>query len=275
MSPSGNHLDNDADCHFAASTIAAVINFPLWRASAIAQSGFKLEGSNFIIRYYKAMQPPYRGVLATIIGMSWARGAIFYGSESGKKFLKSVGIYGPLAQTLPPLVIGTCVQIINMPLVRATITIQDPASNLNSVSAALSHIYQTKGFIALWHGVSAGILKTVPKYITAVVVKDFMEDKLPHVDPLDKIGNLYRSATKSIAAGIAGAVLTNPLDVIRNEMFKTDLPIGQTCRKLYNQEGWAFLTRGMASNVTAVAIPIAVTIFMTDMLKALKYKHFV
>jgi hypothetical protein len=34
----------DAVCHFAASTIAAIINFPLWRASAIAQSGFKLEG---------------------------------------------------------------------------------------------------------------------------------------------------------------------------------------------------------------------------------------
>lgn len=25
--------------HFSASTIAAIINFPLWRASAIAQSG--------------------------------------------------------------------------------------------------------------------------------------------------------------------------------------------------------------------------------------------
>lgn len=34
----------DAVSHFAASTIAAIINFPLWRASAIAQSGFKLEG---------------------------------------------------------------------------------------------------------------------------------------------------------------------------------------------------------------------------------------
>ena len=39
-----------------------------WRASAIAQSGFKLEGDNFIIRYYRAViQPPYRGVLATVL----------------------------------------------------------------------------------------------------------------------------------------------------------------------------------------------------------------
>jgi hypothetical protein len=68
----------DADCHFAASTVAAVINFPLWRASAIAQSGFKLEGSNFVVRYYQAaVKPPFKGLGATIFGMSWARGAIF------------------------------------------------------------------------------------------------------------------------------------------------------------------------------------------------------
>jgi hypothetical protein len=82
MSP--NAADKDADCHFAASFVAAIINFPLWRASAIAQSGFKLEGANFIVRYYKAvMQPPYRGVMATMLGMTWARGAIFYGSDAG------------------------------------------------------------------------------------------------------------------------------------------------------------------------------------------------
>lgn len=68
----------DADCHFAASTVAAIINFPLWRASAIAQSGFKLEGSNFVVRYYQAaVKPPFKGLGATIFGMSWARGAIF------------------------------------------------------------------------------------------------------------------------------------------------------------------------------------------------------
>jgi hypothetical protein len=73
-------MGHDADfaCHFAASTLAAVINFPLWRASAIAQSGFKLEGSNFIIRYYHAaVKPPFKGLAATIAGMAWARGAIF------------------------------------------------------------------------------------------------------------------------------------------------------------------------------------------------------
>eukprot|EP01031_Cornospumella_fuschlensis_P041851 gene41851-51087_t len=63
-----------------------------WRASAIAQSGFKLEGSNVLVRYYRAvMQPPYKGVLATMLGMTWARAAIFFGSDVGKLYMKERG----------------------------------------------------------------------------------------------------------------------------------------------------------------------------------------
>ena len=70
--------ESDADCHFAASTFAAILNFPFWRAAAIQQSGFKLEGSNMFVRYYKAVvRPPFKGLVATIGGMAWARGAIF------------------------------------------------------------------------------------------------------------------------------------------------------------------------------------------------------
>jgi Mitochondrial carrier protein len=131
--------------------------------------------------------------------------------------LTQMGIYGPIAQTLPPLIIGTVVQVVNMPLVRATITIQDPKSDMKNTWAALVYIYNTRGVSGLWHGVSAGILKTVPKYVTAIVVKDFMEDHLPHGDSKDKTTQLTRSAIKAVTAGMAGAILTNPLDVIRNE----------------------------------------------------------
>ena len=49
---------------------------------------------------------------------------------------------------------------------------------------------------------------------------------------------LNRSAAKSVAAGIAGAALTNPLDVIRNEMFKFDETFGQTVARLLRTEGY-------------------------------------
>jgi hypothetical protein len=150
-------------------------------------------------------------------GMTWARAAIFFGSDMGKKTLLDAGCNPAIAQTFPPFAIGTLVQIINMPLVRSTITIQNPQSTLNSVSAAMIHIYQTRGLAGLWHGCSAGILKTVPKYICAVTVKDYMEERLPVVEKHDKVAVLQRSAIKSVMAGVAGAALTNPLDVLRNE----------------------------------------------------------
>lgn len=263
---------NDAIYHFAASGIAAIVNFPLWRASAIAQSGFKTEGASVLARYYRAvMQPPYRGVAATMFGMTWARAAIFFGSDVGKDYMKRLGYNAALCQTVPAFLIGSFVQVANMPLVRATITIQDPTCKLTSVRAALVHIYSTKGVSGLWHGVSAGIMKTVPKYITAVAVKDYMEEVLPMAEHGDKNAAMLRSGIKSVTAGVAGAVLTNPLDVLRNEMFKTDLGLKDSLNKLMKEQGWRFMARGITSNTTAVAVPIAVTIFMTDMMMTWKY----
>jgi hypothetical protein len=105
----------------------------------------------------------------------------------------------------------------------------------------------------------------VPKYCTAVIVKDLMQVYLGEPDPNSKSDKLTKSAYKSVAAGVAGAVLTNPLDVIRNEMFKTHLKLGATVRHLYQELGMSFLWRGMGKNTIAVAIPVACTIFLTDM----------
>jgi hypothetical protein len=264
---------DDPELHFIASFIAAIVNFPLWRAAAIGQSGFKVEGSNFMVRYYNAvLQPPHRGVIATMLGMTWARGFIFFGSDVGKRLLSDAGFSTTVSTALPPALCGTFVQIANMPIVRATITIQNPSSPIVTVRQSLVNIYNTKGVKGLWHGTSAGILKTVPKYMTAVAMRDYMESVLPKVDPTDRNANLTRAAIKSSAAGVAGAALTNPLDVIRNEMFKTDLGLGVTVRSLWKKEGMSFFSRGLASNMTAVAIPIAVTIFLTDIMKGFKYQ---
>ena len=125
------------------------------------------------------------------------------------------------------------------------------------------------GLGGLWHGTSAGILKTVPKYCTAIMVKDYMEKYLPQIDPSSPTADrdrLWRSAAKSATAGVAGAALTNPLDVIRNEMFKTNKSLSQTVELLYKELGYSFLTRGLGKNMVAVAIPVGCTIFFTDAL---------
>eukprot|EP01036_Dinobryon_divergens_P028101 gene28101-36993_t len=55
-------------------------------------------------------------------------------------------------------------------------------------------------------------------------------------------------------------------------MFKTDLSLSSTFKKLVREEGWRFMTRGITSNTTAVAIPIAITIFATDILTELNFR---
>ena len=64
--------------------MSAIINFPLWKAAAIGQSGFALTANSVAAQVRVLFGPPYRGVAATMFGMTWARAAIFYGSDVGK-----------------------------------------------------------------------------------------------------------------------------------------------------------------------------------------------
>lgn len=262
--------------YLGASAGAAAINYPLWRASAVGQSGFavrmSIAGSTVppsISPYLYAFAPPYKGMFATILGMTWARAAIFWGSDYGREILAERKVPDVVATVVPPLLVSTAVQCINMPIVRASISLQNPDAHLPNTRSALKQIYESQGIKGLWHGTSAGILKTVPKYCTAVVVKDYMESILPLPDkssPTFEQDRLWRSATKSAVAGVAGAALTNPLDVIRNEMFKTNVSLLQTVKHLNEELGYAFLWRGMGKNMVAVAIPVSCTIFLTDQL---------
>ena len=67
--------------YFSASTLAAILNYPLWRASAVGQSGFRVVLNNkfastvppSLAPYFYAFAPPYKGLGATVMGMSWAR----------------------------------------------------------------------------------------------------------------------------------------------------------------------------------------------------------
>ena len=203
--------------YFLASAAAATINYPLWRASAIGQSGFHVPTTGrlvpqFIAPYVFALSPPYKGAVATVFGMTWARAAIFYGSDAGRDLMRSsrYNCSDLVSTVVPPLVVSTAVQFVNMPVVRATVTIQDPASQLPNVWASVKHIYRTHGVAGLWHGTSAGILKTVPKYCTAVIVKDVMEEWLEPPDPslssaAYKHEQLKKSAIKRLSICLGSA----------------------------------------------------------------------
>ncbi|CAB9518418.1 Mitochondrial carrier protein [Seminavis robusta] len=261
--------------YFCASALAATGCYPLWRSAAIGQSGFRVAAMHIggvtipptLTPYVYGFLPPYKGMVATVAGMTYARAAIFYFSDVGRQLLLDKGYSEATATVAPPLVMSTIVQLVNQPIVRATVTLQDPAYNLPNVVQSLKHLYRNHGVQGLWHGTTAGVLKTVPKYCTAIAVKDAMEARLPHPDPSSQSyesERLLRSAVKSITAGIAGAALTNPLDVIRNEQFKTHQGLVATTTSLWREMGLGFMTRGLGKNMIAVALPVGCTIFFTD-----------
>jgi len=262
--------------YFAASALASTLGYPLWRAAAIGQSGFRVHTihlggmvvPNSVTPYVYGFLPPYKGMVATVFGMTWARAAIFWLSDLGHDALLDLGYSASTATVLPPLAVSAAVQVANQPIVRSTVTLQDPKYKLPNVWESCKQIYRSHGIAGLWHGTTAGVLKTVPKYVTAIAIKDFMDNSvLPRVDPDSPSYNtdcLIRSFVKSSAAGIAGAALTNPLDVIRNEQFKTHQGIVRTTQQLWNRMGLSFLVRGLGKNLVAVAMPVGMTIFFTD-----------
>jgi len=267
----GNDKRDAPAAYLVGSALAAVVNFPLWKASAMAQSGFKTKSRGYFAAYAEALRPPYRGVAAVVGGMTWARFAIFYGSDVGRRFLEDTHVFekGSVAAiAVPPLIVSTGVQVVNQPIIRASIMLQDPEADFRAsqgTTDAVKRIARERGVGALWHGTSAGILKTVPKYCVAVLVKEQCERRLPDVDT--KLGKLVRDATKAVCAAVAGAVLTNPLDVIRNEMFKTDQSLVTVVKRLQGDYGTRWVARGADKNLVGVAVPVACTIFFTDQLR--------
>merc|ERR1740127_448012 len=83
--------------YFAASGVSALAFFPFWKAAAIGQSGYHVQGAGYWQKYFEAMKPPWRGSVVVIGGMTWARAAIFYGSDRGSRAMKDQGYNQALA----------------------------------------------------------------------------------------------------------------------------------------------------------------------------------
>jgi len=258
--------------YFTASGASALAFFPLWKAAAIGQSGYEVAGATPFQKYWQAMKPPWRGSLVVIGGMTWARAAIFYGSDVGSQWMRMQGFGTALSATVPSLLVSVFAQTVNQPFVRSSIMIQKPGEELASKTfpnmSMIKHLAASKGPSSLWLGLDAAILKTAPKYMVAVLIKDYMGQWLAPVDPANKNGVLIKSAKVAVTAGIAGAVLTNPLDVVRNEMFKTEEGMIPCMTRMTRETGAAWLFRGINKNWVAVAAPIASTIFLTDRFKS-------
>jgi len=130
------------------------------------------------------------------------------------------------------------------------------------VWAVLNHLWRTGGLTSLWLGTGVSIVRTAPKYVAAVAAKDKMEELLPPAE--DTRSAVLRSVKKSLAASVVGSVITNPLDVAQNEMYQTSESFFSTVKRLQREEGCRWMLRGCGKSVVASAMPLALTIFLTD-----------
>jgi hypothetical protein len=106
---------SDLVSYLTGAGLAAVVNFPLWKAAAIGQSGFRTRGTTFWQQLRVLFGPPYKGVVATMFGMTWARAAIFYCADLGKKKLLALGVNNQTATSVPAVAISTIVQARQLP----------------------------------------------------------------------------------------------------------------------------------------------------------------
>merc|ERR1719313_1250279 len=114
----------------------------------------------------------------------------------GSQWMKSQGFGKAISTTVPSLLVSSFVQVTNQPFVRTSVMLQNPGEPLAKETfpnfAMLRHLAKTKGLGSLWLGTNAGILKTAPKYMVAIWIKDGMGAYLAPVDKNDKSGQLMR-----------------------------------------------------------------------------------
>jgi hypothetical protein len=128
--------------------VSALVFFPFWKAAAIGQSGYAVGGTSYFSKYLQAMKPPWRGSMVVIGGMTWARAAIFYGSDTGKKYMTEKGYNAAVCATAPSLMMSVFAQTVNQPFVRSSIMLQNPGEPLAKKAmpnvAMLKHLVATK-----------------------------------------------------------------------------------------------------------------------------------
>ncbi|CAE7366552.1 Slc25a25, partial [Symbiodinium pilosum] len=222
--------------------VSSFVTFPVWKAATIGQSGYALRAKSALGRFLEAARPPYRGSFVVVSGRTWAQAMIFFGSDEGSRLLRRNGWSSTTASLLPPLLISAYVQVANQPFIRSSVMLQgDPqvkfAHSSNSPNlAVLRHLWRTEGIKALWLGTGVSIARTAPKYVTAIGAKDAMEELLAP-DDQTFASAVVRSIKKSVAASVAGSILTNPLDVAQNEMYQTGDSFISTVKRLQQVEG--------------------------------------
>ena len=228
MAPAGS-----PEVYFAASGCAAIVNYPLWKASAVAQSGFDarlgVEG-----RLRSLLAPldahAYKGLIPVVSGMTWARAVIFYGSDRGAAALRAAGARDPLLTTLPRPPSSSSARRVQLDATsRSCAAGHDPGPPRARTRACPRRCARSTARAGS-RGCGAARRRACSRRCPSTARRSRSRNSWSTGCRARARGGRARALRgaralggRSCAAALAGAVLTNPLDVIRNEMFKTDL----------------------------------------------------
>lgn len=103
--------------HVIASGFASTLTYPLWRATAMAQSGFVVQPTilsttivgRVLAPYVVAASPPYKGLFSASAIMTVGRFAIFWGSDALSARMRANKYPSAVCGIVPPALISTMV----------------------------------------------------------------------------------------------------------------------------------------------------------------------
>lgn len=273
-------MDGDADCIFFGAFAAALINFPIWRAGAVHLfSSTSLRGANNASSSFSVTtsalpksssssssrtltNQPYRGVVGSVLAMTWSRGGIFFASQLGYRKMREAGFGRLESSVAPSFLSSSLIQFLNTPLIMGTLAMQNPQyQGNNSVLSCLANTYQKTGFASLFAGATSVMLRSVPKYVAIISIDNYLDEALTGEAKFCK-GSL---------AGIGAVLLTNPFDSLHAEYLKAEK---LSLVSVIKREGLSLLSKGLAPNMIAVVLPTTVTILVSDILKTWKYSEY-
>uniref|UniRef100_A0AC35TRA6 Mitochondrial coenzyme A transporter SLC25A42 n=1 Tax=Rhabditophanes sp. KR3021 TaxID=114890 RepID=A0AC35TRA6_9BILA len=162
---------------------------------------------------------------------------------------------------------GTLAKTVIAPLDRTKINFQVSKKKIYSFRGAIKFVvktYKTEGFLALWRGNSATMIRVVP--YAAIQFSAHEEWKhLLHVDKDGQKTPVKRYIAGSLAALTASSI-TFPLDVLKARLATSTRAeyknIWSICVKNYYEFGWTTFFRGMTPTLMGV-IPYAGSSFFT------------